>query len=286
GDGLSTVFEFQAGLDPVNPDTDGDGLQDGREVNGFGTNPLLFDTDGDRISDGLEVTAGSDPLDRLSVNLAPILADFDIDPASFTIIYNTVLGEGSRRVTVTARLIDGTEINATGAPYGTTWRSSDLTVASFGSEAGRVYAGADGSAVVTAENGAFSATAAVRVMTFAPTALSVLRLPGAANAIALDRDFAYVAVGGAGLAVVDVSNPLVPRSPRPLDFRARASTSPSPRDLPTWRRAVAGWSFSTWQRLARRKSWARLRQAIRRSASRSPRGERLSSMARSCRSST
>jgi len=47
-------------------DTDGDGLNDGAEVNTFSTNPLAPDTDGDGVSDGLEVTFGSDPLDSAS----------------------------------------------------------------------------------------------------------------------------------------------------------------------------------------------------------------------------
>ncbi len=210
-DGLSTITEYQAGLSPFNGDSDGDGLKDGREVNETGTNPALFDTDGDRVGDGLELTAGSDPLNRLSVNLAPILADLEIDPVSFTIIYNTVLGEGSRRVTVTATLVDGTGLDATGPPYGTTYRSSDLAIANFGAEPGRIFAGANGGATITAENGAFSAVAEVRVESFAPTALSFLQLPGAANAIALEGDFAYVALGGADLAVVDIANPAAPQ---------------------------------------------------------------------------
>ncbi len=43
------------GTDPKNPDTDGDGLSDGVEVNQYGTNPKIQDTDGDTLSDGKEV---------------------------------------------------------------------------------------------------------------------------------------------------------------------------------------------------------------------------------------
>ncbi|MHA2092899.1 MAG: hypothetical protein ACW98K_18800 [Candidatus Kariarchaeaceae archaeon] len=42
------------GTDPNNPDTDGDGLSDGDEVNIHGTDPLNPDTDGDGLSDGDE----------------------------------------------------------------------------------------------------------------------------------------------------------------------------------------------------------------------------------------
>ena len=56
------LFE-RVGLDPLDPDTDGDDLSDGREVNTTGSNPVLEDTDGDGLSDGAEVdTHGSSPL--------------------------------------------------------------------------------------------------------------------------------------------------------------------------------------------------------------------------------
>jgi len=55
------------------PDTDGDGLSDGSEVNTYGTDPLLFDTDGDGLGDGFEVTYGFNPLVGGEQNLDPDL---------------------------------------------------------------------------------------------------------------------------------------------------------------------------------------------------------------------
>lgn len=61
-DGLTSREEKELGTDPNNPDTDGDGLKDGEEVNTFMTNPLNPDTDGDGLSDGAEVnTHKTDP---------------------------------------------------------------------------------------------------------------------------------------------------------------------------------------------------------------------------------
>lgn len=71
GDGLGDDVEtntgvFQAlgdtGTNPDNPDTDGDGLPDGREVNTLGSNPLLRDSDEDGFDDGFEVSTGFSPL--------------------------------------------------------------------------------------------------------------------------------------------------------------------------------------------------------------------------------
>ena len=94
GDGLSDVEETTAGSDgvitnplnpdtdgdgvndrddlrPLNPDADGDGLRDGEEdlnangvVDAGETDPLDPDTDGDGINDGDELDQGTDPLTR------------------------------------------------------------------------------------------------------------------------------------------------------------------------------------------------------------------------------
>lgn len=62
-DGVSTYDEVQIqGTDPDNPDTDGDGLNDGIEVNGE-TDALDPDSDDDGLSDGAEVNEHhSDPM--------------------------------------------------------------------------------------------------------------------------------------------------------------------------------------------------------------------------------
>ena len=68
-DGLTNQEELAAGTDPENSDTDGDGLDDGLEVNTFGTDPLLEDTDADGLNDGEEVNIfATDPNDPDSDN--------------------------------------------------------------------------------------------------------------------------------------------------------------------------------------------------------------------------
>ncbi len=55
GDGLTDFEENLWGTDPLNPDTDADGLIDGQEVFEYGTDPLLADSDLDGLRDGMEV---------------------------------------------------------------------------------------------------------------------------------------------------------------------------------------------------------------------------------------
>ncbi len=54
-DGLGRCDEEKFGTDPKNPDTDGDGLSDGEELNNYKTDPLKADTDGDSLSDYDEI---------------------------------------------------------------------------------------------------------------------------------------------------------------------------------------------------------------------------------------
>ena len=70
GDGLGTVCDDDAdgdrltGTDPLDEDSDDDGLSDGDEVGLYGTDPLDSDTDADLLGDGDElVVYGTDPLD-------------------------------------------------------------------------------------------------------------------------------------------------------------------------------------------------------------------------------
>lgn len=67
-DGIYDMFErAKYTCDPELPDTDNDGLKDGEEAFDYETDPIQADSDGDTYSDGAEVTAGSNPLDPLSV---------------------------------------------------------------------------------------------------------------------------------------------------------------------------------------------------------------------------
>ena len=62
-DNIADDQEPGLGLDPTNPDTDGDNVADGDEITIYGTDPLNPDTDGDGASDGEELFwTHTDPL--------------------------------------------------------------------------------------------------------------------------------------------------------------------------------------------------------------------------------
>ncbi len=61
-DGLTNLEEISLGTSPVYKDTDDDGLSDYDEVKKHHTDPLKEDTDGDGVSDGKEVELGTNPL--------------------------------------------------------------------------------------------------------------------------------------------------------------------------------------------------------------------------------
>lgn len=211
-DGLTNKQELvDFGTDRLAADTDGDGINDGEEVtpgkDGFVTSPLLRDTDGDGVSDSAEIAAGSDPTDP---NSRPGLTALQVSPPNLTLTVNTILGEASQRLRVTGRRADGSTVDLTADP-GTNYASSDLNICNFGAERGRVFASANGSCTITITNSGLSTQVTVTVQTFAPTALSFVSIPGFANSVDVNGDFAYVAAGSAGLQIVDVTDHSHPR---------------------------------------------------------------------------
>ncbi len=65
-DGLTDAEERRLGTEPGKWDTDGDGIEDGSEVDdiGFKSNPKLADSDGDGLGDGIERWTHTNPTNR------------------------------------------------------------------------------------------------------------------------------------------------------------------------------------------------------------------------------
>lgn len=78
-DGLTNGEELALHTLPNNPDTDGDGINDGDETNLYRTNPLVKDTDGDGIPDGVEIQRGLNPL-KADTDGDGLLDNVDPDP--------------------------------------------------------------------------------------------------------------------------------------------------------------------------------------------------------------
>ena len=86
GDGLEDGAEVNThGTTPTNADSDGDTLSDGDEVNTHGTNPALADTDEDGYADNEEIIEGTDPLDAASIP-AQSVATLGDSTESFNVI--------------------------------------------------------------------------------------------------------------------------------------------------------------------------------------------------------
>jgi len=102
GDGLTNDDEKVRGTNPDNPDTDGDGLQDGSEVNSHSSDPLKVDTDGDGLNDGAEVNEHS---------TNPTKADTDGDGLDDGMEVNTTMTDATKADTDGDGLQDGAEVN-------------------------------------------------------------------------------------------------------------------------------------------------------------------------------
>ncbi len=77
GDGLSDAAEADLSLDAFDRDSDGDEVEDGREVEYLGTAPDVADTDCDGLDDGYEVK------NQESQGLDPLSADVKVEPATY-----------------------------------------------------------------------------------------------------------------------------------------------------------------------------------------------------------
>ncbi len=210
-DGLTNLQEFQHGTDIGTLDTDGDGLTDGQEVLRYLTNPVLPDTDGDLVPDGVEVQTGSNPLSSQSFFLDKALASIEVTPTSFALSVDAIALEASQQLAVVGRLIDGrTTITLTSTQTGTSYLSSDLSICNFGAPDGNVFAGSGGSCTITIANGGHTATATGVVTGFTPVPLSFVAIPGYANNVAVNGNYAYVAAGSGGLRIVNVANRTAP----------------------------------------------------------------------------
>jgi Tol biopolymer transport system component len=213
-DGMPDADEAKNGTDPNDPsdadgDADGDGLTNGDEVaNGSGVNNS--DSDGDGVSDGDEARLGFDPTNP--GNTPPpnaALVGIQLRPATLRLSINTMLGSQTANLRVFGVLNTGATVDLTNSPD-TVFQSANTSVALV-DPSGAVVGVTPGTTTLTAQNKTFTAQSSVVVTNFTPFALSSLAIPGYANNVAAAGNYAYVAAGGAGLQVVDVTDRGAPR---------------------------------------------------------------------------
>ena len=225
-DGMSDEAEEANGTDPNNAsdadgDSDGDGLSNGDEV-ASGSNVNNADSDGDGVSDGDEVRLGYNPSDPL--NTPPVgvtLVAIQVTPNPAGLIINSLLGQQPVQLTVTGLRSDASTVDLTSAPN-TLYESSDPSVAVV-SSVGLVGGISTGTATINVVNGARTAQASVNVVPFSPSLMSFIQLAGQANNVDVAGDFAYVAVGNAGMQIVDVSDRRAPQIIATLDTSGNAN---------------------------------------------------------------
>jgi hypothetical protein len=209
-DNLTNLQEFQAGTDPNKADTDGDGLNDGDEVNRYQTSPLLPDTDGDLIPDGVEVKTGTNPLDRNSYDLKKATLTSTVTPPSFTLTTSVANPVVSAQLNWKVALIDGKTTLDLTADTRTNYGSNNLSVCSFGGQPGLVFSVGAGNCIITITQNTLSVQVSGTVSGFTPVEISTLSVLGAV-AVDVAGTFAYVATGTSGVTVVDVTDRTQPQ---------------------------------------------------------------------------
>jgi hypothetical protein len=70
-DGLVNLDEYNYDIDPLNDDTDNDGISDGNEIKIYLTNPKESDSDNDKVSDGEELVNCYDPISIATSKMSP-----------------------------------------------------------------------------------------------------------------------------------------------------------------------------------------------------------------------
>ncbi|MFL2941693.1 MAG: transglutaminase domain-containing protein [Candidatus Poseidoniales archaeon] len=119
-DGLTNGEEAILGTDPNDPDSDGDRLEDGDEVNNWTTNPLDTDSDGDGMEDGDEVEYPEYDNGDTIVICDPTVRDSDGDGLWDGDEVNNRSGNPTKVDTDDDGLLDGDEVS-----YGTDLNNTD-----------------------------------------------------------------------------------------------------------------------------------------------------------------
>ncbi len=176
-------------------------------------------TTGVKDFSGLAIAQNFNKAFNTTTDIAPVLLGIKLLPEEFTLgVVPVPFYNPQQQLTLLGEYSTGIERNLAPQFAGTTYMSSNPDVAVVSSD-GLVTTLSKGRAVITASNEGFSDSVVVDV--FAPVPLAKLTI-SSQNLSNVDAsgDLAFVAGGGAGLKIIDISDPRksVIRGSLPLDW--------------------------------------------------------------------
>jgi hypothetical protein len=149
---------------------------------------------------------GAGGLATVSV-LPASVQSLSVTPASVSLTQSPIFLAQPARLQVTGTLAGGATVDLTPASSGTTYTSSDPSIAAV-SASGAIAAVSVGSAVITVSDGPSGLTrqVPVTVSAFSPAPFAAYDTPGYAYNVDLDGNLAFIADGPGGLQILDVSS--------------------------------------------------------------------------------
>jgi hypothetical protein len=138
--------------------------------------------------------------------LSASLQSVDVAPMAVELVVNPIYGTPTATLSVTGQLSDASTTNLTSAMGGTTYTSSDPTVA-VASPDGMILGISSGYATITVTAGqpAMTTQVPVLVTAYSPSALASYNTPGHAYDVDVAGNLAFVADGAAGLQIIDTT---------------------------------------------------------------------------------
>ena len=204
-DEYETAWEY----DPASPfdaydDADGDLVPMWQESR-IGTNPRAKDTDGDGVDDGVELQDGTDPNDATSVSSSGPVVAITSYPRKADLQAHAFIGMARLALEVEGTRGDGSVVDLTATLRGTSYVVTPPEAGTIDASGGfTATPGFVGDATITVTNLGLTATTAMFVTSFVPGPVASLPLGGSPTAIALGEDLVFIG-GDWGLRVVDVS---------------------------------------------------------------------------------
>jgi len=134
------------------------------EVNLYSTDPLNADTDGDGISDGIEVAIGSSPTDINDGDITPYVTGLSLDQTDIMSVYAGINENIQLQVTAIIEVNAASyTLDVTDSQLGTLYSSLDIAIANPGLD-GNFLVTSAGETTVTASLGSASASATLTVI--------------------------------------------------------------------------------------------------------------------------